>query len=91
MEIDSGVLRIYSRDDETIIKKMTITGRNGKCNEDWGSGGYFLFNPLLKYGEKLPYETMRAVFLGSDCPPKNGKYEIELDTNFGTYYYEIGR
>lgn len=78
---------LYSRDDDTIIKKMTIKGRNGKCNiEDLGEGG-----PLnLMYGEKIPYNKKeRIVFSYDKCPPKNGKYEIELDTNFGTYYYEV--
>ena len=85
---------LYSRDDDTIIKKMTIKGRNGKCDiKDLGAGGkwsfLFVSLPLVKYGEKLPYETMRAVFFGGEsCPPKNGKYEVEIDTNFGTYYYE---
>ena len=87
---------LYSRDDETIIKKMTIKGRNGKCDiKNLGAGGAFnLFLvsvPFVKYGEKLPYESRRAVMFDTEiCPPKNGKYEVEIDTNFGTYYYEVG-
>ena len=33
----------------------------------------------------------KRLYSDDKCPPKNGKYEVELDTNFGTYYYEIGR
>ena len=85
---------LYSRDDETIIKKMTIKGRNGKCDiKNLGAGGafnlFFASVPFVKYGEKLPYESRRAVLFDTEiCPPKNGKYEVEIDTNFGTYYYE---
>ena len=87
---------LYSRDDETIIKKMTIKGRNGKCDiKNLGAGGafnlFFASVPFVKYGEKLPYESRRAVLFDTEiCPPKNGKYEVEIDTNFGTYYYEVG-
>ena len=84
---------LYSRDDETIIKKMTIKGRNGKCDiKNLGAGGAFIASvPFVKYGEKLPYESRRAVLFDTEiCPPKNGKYEVEIDTNFGTYYYEVG-
>lgn len=86
---------LYSQDDETIINNMTINGRNGKCDiKDLGAGGemnfLFVSIPLLKYGEKLTYNTARtATFDKKNCPTKNGKYEIELNTNFGTYYYEM--
>ena len=88
------VAALQSRNDDTIIKKMTISGRNGKCDiKNLGAGGDWTFAlQNVKYGEKLPYGTIRAViFDGSDnkCPPKNGKYKIELNTNFGTYYYEL--
>ena len=86
---DRGVMWVTSRDDETIIKKMTIKGRNGKCDENWGSGNGFGTGPHLKYNEKILYDTYRRINLWG-CPPKNGKYEVELDTNFGTYYYEVG-
>ena len=92
--LDATAIHLYSQDDETIIKKMTIKGRNGKCDiKNLGAGGkwQFLFVslPLVKYGEKLPYETKRAAIFDNEiCPPKNGKYEVEIDTNFGTYYYE---
>lgn len=88
-------INLYSQDDETIINKMTISGRNGKCDiKNLGAGGelnFFLVStPLLKYGEKLTYNAARTVtFEAKDCPPKNGKYDIELNTNFGTYYYEM--
>lgn len=95
LENGMPVLLLQSRDDETIIKKITISGRNGKCDiKHLGTGrGVFLLDGV-KYGEKLPYDTIRVEeFDGRDdkCPPKNGKYEIELDTNFGTYYYELGK
>ena len=86
---------LYSQDDETIIKNMTINGRNGKCNiKDLGAGGKskVLFEEIssLKYGEKIPYNKRRLVtFESKNCLPKNGKYEIELNTNFGTYHYEV--
>lgn len=38
-------INLQSRDDETIINNMTISGRNGKCNiRRLGAGGD---NPLL--------------------------------------------
>lgn len=39
----------------------------------------------LVFGEKqVIYD-----FLSDECPPKNGVWEIELETNFGTYVYEL--
>ncbi len=86
-------LKIQSRDDDTIIKNMIISGRNGKCKiNDLGAGGNNIIFKFVEYGEKIPYDSYRMVIFDEDsCPPKNGKYEIELKTNFGTYYYEIGR
>ena len=94
LENGMPVLELQSRDDDTIIKKITISGRNGKCDiKNLGAGGdWTVALQNVKYGEKLPYGTIRAViFDGSDdkCPPKNGKYKIELNTNFGTYHYEL--
>lgn len=88
------ILVLQSRDDDTIIKKITVSGRNGKCDiKDLGTGRGILLLDGVKYGEKLPYGTIRVEGFNEDdkCPPKNGKYEIEMDTNFGTYYYEIGQ
>lgn len=92
------MITLQSRDDDTTIKKMTIKGRNGKCNEkdlipDMGVGfSLAVALPSIKYGEKIPYNAKRVIVFSDDkCPPKNGKYEIEMDTNFGTYYYEIGQ
>lgn len=86
-------LKVHSRDDDTIINNMTIIGRNGKCNiRKLGAGGNNPFVKSVKYGEKIPYDSYRTVIFDEDsCPPKNGKYEIELNTNFGSYYYEIDR
>lgn len=91
--INAAFIKLQSRDDETIIKKMTIKGRNGKCNiKDLGAGGRIGVRRYVKYGEKIEYNGVRQILFDNKiCPPKNGKYEIELDTNFGTYYYEIGR
>ena len=94
------IINLTSQDDETIIKNMSIIGRNGKCDvKDLGAGGKFTMvqfgTPLwsislLKYGEQLVYDKKRSVlFTSKNCPPKNGKYEIELNTNFGTYRYEM--
>lgn len=94
-EVFGIIIKMYSQDDETIIKNMSVVGRNGKCDiKDLGVGGemnfLFVSIPLLKYGEKLTYNTARtATFDKKNCPPKNGKYEIELNTNFGTYHYEM--
>ena len=95
------MITLQSRDDDTTIKKMTIKGRNGKCNEkDLIPDMSVRFSlivaaaafPSIKYGEKIPYNAKRVIVFSYDkCPPKNGKYEIEMDTNFGTYYYEIGQ
>ena len=92
----NSCMAMQSRNDDTIIKNMTIKGRNGKCDiKNLGAGGafnlFFASVPFVKYGEKLPYESRRAVLFDTEiCPPKNGKYEVEIDTNFGTYYYEVG-
>ena len=94
-EVFGIIVKMYSQDDETIIKNMSVVGRNGKCDiKDLGAGGemnfLFVSIPLLKYGEKLTYNTARtATFDKKSCPPKNGKYEIELNTNFGTYRYKM--
>ena len=81
-------LQLWSRDDDTIINKITIIGGKGKCDiklKGWD-------NSVIKYGEKLPYDTSRNLeFTIRDCQPKQDKYGIELDTNFGTYYYELIR
>ncbi len=76
-------IHLFSKDDETIINNMTIIGRNGKCDiKDLGT--------QIKYGKIFTYNAKRFVMFDSnDCPPKNGKYEIELSTNFGTYHYEM--
>lgn len=47
----------------------------------------------LRYGKfKTTYAgNGKEGFLGSEkfCPPKNGVWKIELETNFGTYEYEL--
>ena len=94
-EVFGIIVKMYSQDDETIIKNMSVVGRNGKCDiKDLGAGGKskVLFEEIsqLKYGEKIPYNKRRLVtFESKNCLPKNGKYEIELNTNFGTYRYEV--
>lgn len=40
----------------------------------------------LAYGE---YKRVYRPYYDEDCLPKNGAYKVELDTNFGTYVYEI--
>ena len=92
----NSCMAMQSRNDDTIIKNMTIKGRNGKCDiKNLGAGGSKRNTacgnyPLLKYGEQISYGDSRVVDnIQERCPPKNGKYEVELDTNFGTYYYEI--
>ena len=76
---------IISKDDETIIKDVVARGRNGEC-------------PLQKdvlNGEKIAYDKDISVSFSEDvksgnvkCEPKNGKLEIEIKTNFGTYTSE---
>lgn len=85
-------IRLQSRDDDTIINNIAISGRNGKCDiKDLGAGGSNFLFKFLKYGENIPYDSVRIEsFDAGSCPPKNGKYKIELKTNFGTYHYEMG-
>ena len=78
-------INITSKDDETIIKDVVVRGRNGEC-------------PLQKdvlNGEKIVYNKDISVPFSEDiqsgklkCEPKNGKVEIKIKTNFGTYTYE---
>lgn len=93
-------LFVKSKDDDTVIKGVTVIGRNGKCPKhtvinrttykDMEACGDPNCKPLFD-GNKLAYGEGKLVYglNDEDCPPKNGAYKVELDTNFGTYVYEI--
>lgn len=93
-----------SQDDDTIIKGATISGREGKCEaltirDDWG----LLYDSMescrrksseckpLFDGEKLFYGSKKIIYQAKyeECPPKNGVWYVKLDTNFGTFEYEL--
>lgn len=42
-------------------------------------------------GQELPFGNEKMIYFikTSECLPKNGVWEIELETNFGTYEYEL--
>lgn len=80
-------LSFISQDDTTIINKVVVKGSNGVCDmgESFGAD-----NGSLLYGEKIAYGKARnAVMDTSECSPKNGKYEVEVATNLGTFEYEL--
>ena len=109
-----GGFSVESKDDDTVIKGVTLIGRNGKCPKltvikggsvfDIGTG--FIYKDMeacgdpkrckpLFDGNKLAYGEEKTVYGFNssrdyeNCLPKNGVYKVELDTNFGTYVYEI--
>lgn len=100
-----GTFYVESKDDDTVIKGVTVIGRNGKCPKhtviaisgfntykDMEACGYGETCKPIFDGNKLAYGKEKQVYLPDyykDCPPKNGAYKVELDTNFGTYVYEI--
>lgn len=80
-------ISFMSQDDTTIINKVVVKGSNGVCDmgESFGAD-----NGSLLYGEKIAYGKTRNAFMDtSECPPKNGKYEVEVATNLGTFKYEL--
>lgn len=97
-----GMFVVESKDDDTVIKGVTVIGRNGKCPKytvisgnwtykDMEECGHPSCKPLFD-GNKLAYGERKLVYRldnEDNCPPKNGAYKVELDTNFGTYVYEI--
>lgn len=77
-----------SQDDTTTINKVVVKGSNGVC--DMGELFGARERGSLLYGEKIAYgKTRDAVMDTSECPPKNGKYEVEVTTNLGTFEYEL--
>ena len=85
-------LRIVSKDDDTIIEDVVVSGRDGECSLDKevlivnGSdrklGKDELKNEKIRYGDKV------RVYFADKCERKNGALQIEIKTNFGTYTYE---
>lgn len=93
-------LFVKSKDDDTVIKGVTVIGRNGKCPKHTVIKGGLMYKDMeacgnckpLFDGNKLAYGERRLVYSldnEDNCLPKNGAYKVELDTNFGTYVYEI--
>lgn len=114
LRFSMGTFFVESKDDDTVIKGVTVIGRNGKCPKLTVIKGGLMYKDMeacgdseevlgfirrvcepLFDGNKLAYGDRKIVYeLGAlksneDCPPKNGAYKVELDTNFGTYVYEI--
>lgn len=109
-----GTFYVESKDDDTVIKGVTVIGRNGKCPKLTVIKGGLMYKDMeacgdseevlgfirrvceplfdgnkLAYGERKIVYELDALKSNEDCPPKNGAYKVELDTNFGTYVYEI--
>lgn len=132
-----GYIYVISQDDDTVIKGVTVSGRNGKCEKQtvkfgddhntpyadketcarYNSEACFReFGHLMAKdassdedtikpvrekcfqkcstpafdGQKLAYGDAREVYwIRDNCPPKNGAWRVEIETNFGTYAYEL--
>lgn len=97
-----GMFVVESKDDDTVIKGVTVIGRNGKCPKHTviAISGFNTYKDMeacgnckpLFDGNKLAYGERKLVYSldnEDNCLPKNGAYKVELDTNFGTYVYEI--
>ena len=71
---------LKSQDDETVFENAIVRGRDGECA--------IFVNPNL--GDKISYGETFWINIDRDkgCERKNGAYEIEVKTNFGTYKYE---
>ena len=96
-------LFVKSKDDDTVIKGVTVIGRNGKCPKHTVTSRFNTYKDMEECdsltgckpifdGNKLAYGERKLVYSldnEDNCPPKNGAYKVELDTNFGTYVYEI--
>ncbi len=110
LSYSGGWFYVESKDDDTVIKGVTVIGRNGKCPKHtvWDSefGHVRTYKDMkacrdpkeckpifdgnkLAYGEEKTVIGFNSLRDYEDCPPKNGVYKVELDTNFGTYVYEI--
>lgn len=90
------VIAFQSKDDTTIINKITVSGKDGVCkvDDDFGAGGSLSFMMAsadkVLYGETILFNNTRVVQLASQtCLPKNGKYKVEVATNLGTYTYDL--
>ena len=98
-----GMFVVESKDDDTVIKGVTVIGRNGKCPKHTVTSRFNTYKDMEECdsltgckpifdGNKLAYGERKLVYSldnEDNCPPKNGAYKVELDTNFGTYVYEI--
>lgn len=68
----------FYKDMETCVKDCL----SDDCKEDC--------KPIFD-GQKLPYDHEKFIYRidKEKCPPKNGVYEAQIKTNFGTYEYEF--
>ena len=93
-----------SQDDDTIIKGATVSGRNGKCEKQNVEYGFAFYKDMetckkangekcrpIFDGQKLVFGETQYFYniFGDKCPSKNSVWKIELETNFGTYVYEL--
>ncbi len=95
-----------SQDDDTILKGVTVSGRNGKCEKQTVRTEYYKFLKDMETckkdvgdenkcfpifdGRKLVFGEKLGIYdISKNCPPKNGMWKVELETNFGTYVYEL--
>lgn len=108
-QIKRDILGVYaiSQDDDTILKGVTVSGRNGKCGKytvSYSNAAVYKDMETCKKDNEIleedcvPFDGQKLVFGESqliwspddeECPPKNGVWKIELETNFGTYAYEL--
>ena len=84
-------LRIVSKDDDTIIEDVVVSGRDGECSLDKevlivGSDRTISKDELKS--EKIRYGDTVRVYFADKCERKNGALQIKIKTNFGTYTYE---
>lgn len=60
-----------------------LTGQKTPTEEE-------LVGPIFN-GKELPYGKVLMTKTIGECPAKNGTYEVQVLTNFGTYEYEFGK
>lgn len=86
--IDALVLKDGTCVDKTDYKRLTVKEYNELIPKLSETTWQYRSVKELPLGKQLVYNKFFDFSL-KDCEPKNGKYEIKVKTNFGTFDYEI--